>query len=138
MLHPVVPTSGPSTPDATQLRDAVRHKDVRAAEQTFARIAQGPAEDAFNELLWTVQDETEVHRVVLPYRAWDLLGLIGKDHAHALLRQSVRYCVKAESWPRQTFLGRTPLSAPQAPGKLISLTTGPLVTAARTTIGSTQ
>ncbi len=102
VLHPVVPTSGPSTPDATQLRDAVRHKDVRAAEQTFARIAQGPAEDAFNELLWTVQDETEVHRVVLPYRAWDLLGLIGKDHAHALLRQSVRYCVKAESWPRQT------------------------------------
>jgi hypothetical protein len=38
--------------------------------------------------------------VVLPYRAWDLLGLIGMEQAHTLLRQSVRYCVKAESWPR--------------------------------------
>jgi hypothetical protein len=26
--------------------------------------------------------------------------LIGKEQAHTLLRQSVRYCVKAESWPR--------------------------------------
>src|SRR5437773_474895 len=34
------------------------------------------------------------------YRAWDLLGLIGKEQAHTLLRQSVRYCVKAESWQR--------------------------------------
>jgi hypothetical protein len=40
--------------------------------------------------------------VVLPYRAWDLLGLIGKEQAHTLLRQSVRYCVKAESWPQNT------------------------------------
>jgi hypothetical protein len=36
----------------------------------------------------------------LPYRAWDLLGLIGKEQAHTLLRQSVRYCVKAEAYPR--------------------------------------
>ena len=68
------------------------------AEQTFAALAQGSAEEAFNELLFAVQDNTEVHRVVLPYRAWDLLGLIGKEQAHTLLRQSVRYCVKAESW----------------------------------------
>jgi hypothetical protein len=33
---------------------------------------------------------------VLPYRAWDLLGIIGQEHAHALLRQSLRYCVKSE------------------------------------------
>jgi len=30
-----------------------------------------------------------------------LLGLIGKEQAHTLLRQSVRYCVQAESWPRK-------------------------------------
>ncbi|HWN94314.1 MAG TPA: hypothetical protein VNT99_04725, partial [Methylomirabilota bacterium] len=47
-----------------------------------------------------VQDNTEVHRVVLPYRSWDLLDLIGHNHAHTLLRQSVRYCVKAESYSR--------------------------------------
>ena len=54
-------------------------------------------EDAFDALLHDVQDDTEVHRVVLPYRAWDLLGLIGREQAHTLLRQSVRYCVKAEA-----------------------------------------
>ena len=49
-------------------------------------------------LLLTVQDNTEVHRVVLPYRAWDMLQLAGREQAQVLLRQSVRYCVKAESY----------------------------------------
>jgi hypothetical protein len=80
------------------LREAVRSKNVDAAEQTFAAIVQHSPDEAFNQLLFAVQDNTEVHRVVLPYRAWDLLGLIGKEQAHTLLRQSVRYCVKAESW----------------------------------------
>ena len=80
------------------LRETVRSKDVDKAEQIFAGIAKNSADDAFNQLLFAVHDNTEVHRVVLPYRAWDLLGLIGKEQAHTLLRQSVRYCVKAESW----------------------------------------
>jgi hypothetical protein len=88
--------------DGARLREAVRRKDVNEAERIFAALAQGPADDTFNQLLWAVQDHTEVHRVVLPYRAWDLLGLIGKEQAHTLLRQSVRYCVKAESWPQTT------------------------------------
>ena len=71
------------------------------AEALFAALAQRTPEDAFNDLLYAVQDQTEVHRVVLPYRAWDLLGLIGREQAHTLLRQSVRYCVKAESWARK-------------------------------------
>jgi hypothetical protein len=82
------------------LREAVRSKNVGSAEQTIAALAQRSADEAFNGLLFAVQDNTEVHRVVLPYRAWDLLRLIGKEQALALLRQSVRYCVKAESWPR--------------------------------------
>ncbi len=84
------------------LRDAVRRQKVNDAEQTLAALAQRSPEEAFNELLWTVQDSTEVHRVVLPYRAWDLLGLIGRDQALTLLRQSVRYCVKAESWSHRS------------------------------------
>ena len=100
VLHAVAP--GPlatGRPGGEQLREAVRRKDVDAAEKTFAALAGGSAEDAFNDLLYAVQDNTEVHRVVMPYRAWDLLGIIGKEQAHTLLRQSVRYCVKAESWP---------------------------------------
>src|SRR5947199_1032658 len=79
------------------VREAVHHKDAEEAERTFAAAARISPEEALNTLLFTVQDTTEVHRVVLPYRAWDLLDLIGKEHAHTLLRQSVRYCVKAES-----------------------------------------
>jgi hypothetical protein len=87
------------------LRDAVHRKDVDNAERIFAVAAQSSAAGALDELLYTVQDHTEVHRVVLPYRAWDLLDLIGKEQAHTLLRQSVRYCVRAESWPKSVKQG---------------------------------
>src|SRR4051812_20289946 len=78
------------------LRAAVRAKDMDGAESTFAFLAQRPSTEAFNDLLYAVQDNTEVHRTVLPYRAWDLLGVIGQEQARTLLRQSVRYCVKSE------------------------------------------
>ena len=48
-------------------------------------------------MLFTVQDHTEIHRIALPYRAWDLIDIVGVENAHTMLRQSVRYCVKAES-----------------------------------------
>jgi hypothetical protein len=100
VLHLVKSAASPPSHLCSEaLREAVRRQDMSGAEQTFAGLARGSAEVAFNELLIAVQDATEVHRVVLPYRAWDLLGLIGKEQAHTLLRQSVRYCVKAESWP---------------------------------------
>ena len=89
-------------PGGEAVREAVRGKEADEAERRFAAVARLGPSDALNQLLYTVQDHTEVHRVVLPYRAWDLLDLIGKEHAHTLLRQSVRYCVKAESWPHTT------------------------------------
>ncbi len=99
VLHQVKPaTLSEALPGNELLREAVHRKDVNEAERTFATLAQLSADDALNQLLYTVQEHTEVHRVVLPYRAWDLLDLIGKEQAHTLLRQSVRYCVKAESW----------------------------------------
>ena len=82
-----------------QLREAIRRRDVKEAERTFARLSRQSGDQAFNELLMAVQDQTEVHRVVLPYRAWDLLGLIGHEQAQTLLRQSVHYCLKAQSGP---------------------------------------
>ncbi len=79
------------------LREAVRRRDAEAAERTFAGLARGSAAEALNHLLYEVQDNTEVHRVVLPSRAWDLLDVVGAEHAHTLLRQSVRYCLRSES-----------------------------------------
>jgi len=95
----------PGDPCEQALREAVHRKDVDNAERIFAVAAQSSAAGALDELLYTVQDHTEVHRVVLPYRAWDLLDLIGKEQAHTLLRQSVRYCVRAESWPKSVKQG---------------------------------
>lgn len=99
VLHAVQPGELPAgKTGAEALRESIHGKDVGRAERTLAALAKVSPNDAFNELLHTVQEHTEVHRVVLPYRAWDLLDLIGKEHAHTLLRQSVRYCVQAESW----------------------------------------
>ena len=100
VLHPVTAAKLASGRAGGELlREAVRGREVNVAEQTFAALAHGSADDAFNHLLFAVHDQTEVHRVVLPYRAWDLLPVVGQEHAHTLLRQSVRYCVRAESWP---------------------------------------
>jgi hypothetical protein len=95
VLHPVQPVtlrSGATGRD--ELLAAVRAQDIDLAERTFAAIAQKPPKEAFDELLYTVQEDTHVHRIVLPYRAWELLSLVGEEHAHTLLRQSVRFCVK--------------------------------------------
>lgn len=97
VLHTVKPgvlSAGHDPGEA--LRDAVRRKDMNEAESTFAAIAAVSPDEAFNSLLVAVEDHTEVHRVVLPYRAWELLDVVGKDQAHTMLRQSVRYCVKNE------------------------------------------
>ncbi|HTI49664.1 MAG TPA: hypothetical protein VL475_01885 [Planctomycetaceae bacterium] len=103
VLHRITLADRPNGEPASgaALLEAVRAKDGPRAEQTFARIAQTGADNAFNELLIAVQDHSEVHRVVMPYRAWDLLEIVGRDHAHTLLRQSVRYCVQNES-PKYT------------------------------------
>ena len=95
---PATRPAGPGRGLGEALRDAVRAKDVRRAEAVFADASAVSADEALNDVLYAVHDHTEVHRVVLPYRAWDLLGLVGREQAQTLLRQSVRYCLKAESW----------------------------------------
>ena len=98
VLHPVA--AGEAQPAAGKLHDAVKRKDTAGAEQIFATMMQRNADDGFNALLECVQDNPEVHRTVLPYRAWDLLDLVGKEHATTLLRMSLRYCLNAERYRR--------------------------------------
>jgi hypothetical protein len=85
-------------PAGEVLREATRKADMEAAERTFATLAKGPVGEAYNHLQYCIEDEVDVHRVVLAWRAWVILDLAGKDQAHTLLRQSVRYCVDAEQW----------------------------------------
>ena len=102
VLHPVPANAalpaGQSQSAAVQ--ESVRRANLQEAEGRFATIAATSAENALNSLIATVGDSSDVHRIVLPYRCWDLLGIIGQEQAHTLLRQSVRYCVRAET-PRQ-------------------------------------
>ncbi len=101
VLHPLPPvtTTATATPAAmaAQLHEAVKRKDKAGAEKTFAAIMSQSADAGFNALLECVQDDTEVHRTVLPYRAWDLLNVVGHEHATTMLRMSLRYCLDAES-----------------------------------------
>jgi len=85
---------GPTT--AEELRDAVRARDLPRGEELFAQLSQGSADQAWNAILPTVYDGTDVHRIVLAHRAWDMLTLVGPGHAGTLLRQSLHYCWKHE------------------------------------------
>jgi hypothetical protein len=93
--EPVAPDRG-----GELLREAIRAVDRSAAEARFAGIAEGPANEAFNQLLLAVQDEVNVHRVVLAWRAWAMLELAGEQYAHTFLRQSVQFCVDSETTMR--------------------------------------
>jgi hypothetical protein len=96
VLHPITAGTLPTgVGPGEAVRDAVRGKDVKEAEKIFAAAAVSP-EDAFNAVMYAVDDNTEVHRVVMPYRAYALLDLVGPEQALTMLRQSVRYCVKSE------------------------------------------
>jgi hypothetical protein len=103
VLHPVQPADLPrDKPGGELLRAATHRCDYQEAERTFAALARGPAEAAFDALQFPVLDDADVHRVVLAWRAWVLLDLAGKEQAHTLLRQSVRYCVDSEKWHAQS------------------------------------
>ncbi|HXX93236.1 MAG TPA: hypothetical protein VEN81_06355, partial [Planctomycetota bacterium] len=99
VLHPVAPLDE-GRADGEALRELVRKKDVEGAERMFAALAKSSPDDAFNALLVEVQDNAEIHRTALPYRAWDLLEVVGKEHAHTMLRQSLRYCLDSERGQR--------------------------------------
>jgi hypothetical protein len=93
VLHPMAPSELPKDKPAGEvLREATRKHDVNSAEQIFAAMSNESAQDAFNDVLGSVQDEMDVHRVVLVWRSWAVLPLVGKEQAHNLLRQSVRFC----------------------------------------------
>lgn len=84
------------TGPAAEMRGKLRARDLSAMEADFAKRCQGDVQKAYDDLQWLVQDGLDVHRVVIPWRAWDMLQLTGKEYAHTLLRQSVRDCYNRE------------------------------------------
>ncbi len=97
VLRPVDPAElpeGKSGGDA--IREAVRGGDVKTAEARLATACKSSPAEAFNQVQEALHDGTEVHRVNMVYRAWGLLEIVGLDHAHTLLRESLHYFVAAE------------------------------------------
>jgi hypothetical protein len=84
------PAEGSPDPRETALA-AIRAKDVEAAERALAACAARSPEDALDPVVRAVAGGADVHRTVLPSRAWDLLDVVGREHAHTMLRQSLRY-----------------------------------------------
>jgi hypothetical protein len=87
----------PMTPAESATAEAV-HKAVNAgdrinAEKLLAAVAKTP-EDALDAALLGVEDNHDVHTAVMPWRAYAMLDIVGREHAITLLRQSVRQCAK--------------------------------------------
>lgn len=98
VLHEVEPEAIPAGADPGEyLREISRTGDVEKSDRVFASLSDAPAGEAFNHLQFAVEDEVDVHRVVLAWRAWDTLDLAGWEWANCLLRQSIRHCAWRES-----------------------------------------
>ncbi|WP_372898343.1 hypothetical protein [Stieleria sp.] len=81
-------------PTGHALQAATRTADVEQAERIMASMADQPAQRIFNKVQFPIQDDANVHRVVLAWRAWLAIDLIGQQHASTLLRQSVHFCLQ--------------------------------------------
>lgn len=77
-----------------QLQAATRVADSEQSERIMAAMSGESRERIFNAVLFPVQDQVNVHRVVLTWRAWLAIDLVGEQHASTMLRQSVRFCLR--------------------------------------------
>jgi hypothetical protein len=104
VLRPVASAEIPQGKSGGEaIREAVLGLDVKTAEARLATASRSSAAEAFNQLQAALHDSTEVHRVNMVYRAWGLLDIVGLDHAHTLLRESLHYFVTMEKSKNNAF-----------------------------------
>ena len=97
VLHPIAADPIPvGAVPGEHVRALARTGDVDKAERAFASLADLPLGEAFHHAMFEVQEEVDVHRVVLAWRAWDSCEFTGESWAHCLLRQSIRYGATTE------------------------------------------
>jgi hypothetical protein len=83
--------------DPGDLVQHVRARELERAEQSLSAVESRSPAQAFEELQVVVRDEMNVHRVVLSWRAYDLLKLTGQDQALTMLRQSIHFCIDEDA-----------------------------------------
>jgi hypothetical protein len=76
---------------------SIRARDLSKAEQCLANSKDRSLAHTYEELQNVVRDDMNVHRVVLAWRAFDLLRVTGQDQSLTMLRQSVRFCIDEDS-----------------------------------------
>src|SRR5262245_48449811 len=64
------------TSPGEQIRDAARARTLAQAEQGFTSL-KGTPEQTYDDLQLMIQDDLNVHRIVLAWRAWEVLDFIG-------------------------------------------------------------
>jgi hypothetical protein len=91
VMHPVKPAELPAGSDtAGLLNQAVLEGNREKAESILVSVASESPEQAFNDLLETIEENTRVHGVVFAHRSWEALDLVGPEYAATMLRQSLR------------------------------------------------
>jgi hypothetical protein len=111
-LEPVAPAAAAAEGGA--LVESIRARDLPRAEASLAALAAASREGAFEQLQVCVREDANVHRVVLAWRAFDVLRYAGVENAVTLLRQSVRFCID-EDGQRATRGQATPPIAALVP-----------------------
>ncbi len=91
------------------LRSVARSGDVNRADRVCVGLANLPSHEAFKHVMMEVEDEVDVHRVVLAWRALDTLSIAGPEWANCLLRQSIRYCANVENQMQQNKRPPSPI-----------------------------
>jgi hypothetical protein len=94
-LEPIETLGGAAS--EADLVQTIRAHDVAKAEQALAALESRSPARAYEELQTVVRDDMNVHRVVLAWRAFDLLRVTGQDQSLTMLRQSVRFCIDEDS-----------------------------------------
>jgi hypothetical protein len=89
-----LPPDAAAAADGNGLVDAMHALELPAAEARLAASLAQSRTAAFDRVQEVVREDGNVHRVVLSWRAVDLLRFTGEQHALTLLRQSVRYCIE--------------------------------------------
>ena len=59
----------------------------------MAAATRKSADGGFRALQPLIREELDVHQVVLAWRAWDLLRLVGPEHALTMLRVPLRQAI---------------------------------------------
>ncbi|MEZ6040723.1 MAG: hypothetical protein R3C20_09460 [Planctomycetaceae bacterium] len=94
------------TVNGGNLQEAIVNGETSQSEHILRQLISDSPVDALNALVPLVLHNPEVHRTVLPFRAWDMQRIVGTEHAMTLLRQSLHYCLaqpqiyQREAWKK--------------------------------------